>query len=390
VLRSTRTVMLDADFGLQADLAGDAMHLLEFDYDVRDGIQNASVRQVATGLRNAAGMAFHPQTDELYLQDNGIDGLQNANEPLSADEINILPNGSDSIVDFGFPRSYTEYRTGDLIGDREAAPLIAFQPLGDPNSGDEAEGPNDISFGLLHVVYRFPATFPLPLRNGLFVGMHGRFSSGGRANEENPLVFVDLRDNSYVHAIGVSERNVGHLDGILSTSEALYLADISPGGGFSTNSRNSGVIYRVESLYPTIDEMTAAVNSQSEDLHFDLTKDSVVDSADRDLLITQVNGTFAGDSNLDGQFDSSDLIRVFQIDAYDDPDFANVTWEAGDWNGDATVDSSDLIAAFRGGHYRRGEPLGKVVPEPGSVCLWTVLLMLRAMFGMKNKKPHSR
>ena len=365
---TTRTVSMNAPFGLNVELAGDALHRLTFDYDVRDGVQNATVTQVATGLRNAAGMAFHPGTGELYLQDNGIDGLQNANEPFSADEINVLRVGGAGITDFGFPQSYTEYRTGNIIGDRDAAPLVAFQPLGDPNSGDEAEGPNDISFG--------PDSFPLPLRNGLFVGMHGRFSSGGLANEENPLVFVDLRDNSYSHAVGVTEPNVGHLDGILATDDALYLADISPGGGFSTNSANTGVIYRIESLYPTIDEMTTAVNSQSGDLHFDLTDDAVVDAADRDRLITEINGTNAGDSNLDGLFDSSDLVRVFQINAYDDPDFEDVTWESGDWNGDDRVDSSDLIAAFRIGHYRHDAELPRAVPEPRAISVWLALVAM--------------
>ena len=64
------------------------------------------------------------------------------------------------------------------------------------------------------------------MSNGVFVGMHGKFSLGGTSNEENPLVFVDLNDNSYFHIIQNDEPSVGHLDGLLSTNDSLFVADI--------------------------------------------------------------------------------------------------------------------------------------------------------------------
>lgn len=359
--KTERTVSINADFGLQQELAGDALHRLTFHYNEGEGIQDAAVQQVATGLRNAAGMAFHPLTGNLYVQDNGIDGVRNANEPTSADEINLLPvdSGGDQIVDYGFPDSYVEYRTGNLIGDPSLAPLVAFLPVPNPADGAEAEGPNDVSFG--------PTDFPLPLRYGLFVGMHGKFSLGGRENEENPLVYVDLRDNSFQHVISSNEPNVGHLDGILATNDALYLADISPGGAFNSDARNTGIIYRIESLYPTIDEITVAVNGGVIDPVFDLNSDNIVDTSDRTMLIKQINDTFFGDSTLDRKFNSSDLVRVFQIGAYENTNFPNeVTWESGDWNGDGKVGSSDLVLAFTEGVYEADMPIRQIVPEPSS------------------------
>lgn len=44
--------------------------------------------------------------------------------------------------------------------------------------------------------------------------------------------------------------------------------------------------------------------------------------------------TPTGDTNLDGHFNSADLVRVFQAGEYEDQVFANSSWEEGDWNGD--------------------------------------------------------
>ncbi|MCA9198899.1 MAG: PQQ-dependent sugar dehydrogenase, partial [Planctomycetales bacterium] len=360
---TTRTVTLNADFGLTAELAGDALHRLDFVYSNQDGFSNSSVTQIATGLRNAAGMAFHPLTGDLYLEDNGIDGVQNPNEPTSADEINVIPLGTDSIVDFGFPHSYVEYRTGNLIGNADLAPLVAFLPLPNPADGAEAEGPNDISFG--------PANFPLPLHSGLFVGMHGKFSLGGTSNEENPLVFVDLRDNSYSHVIANTEPNVGHLDGILATDNALYLADISPSGGFSAGANRSGIIYRIESLYPSIDEISIAIQQGSSDPHFDLDQNGEVNQADQTMLIRQIHDTHLGDANMDGIFNSSDLVQVFQAGLYETDALA--TWAQGDWNGDQRFGSGDLVAAFQDGAYT--DAAIQTVPEPASGGLASIIVL---------------
>ena len=237
---TTRTAQLTSDIGVAGTLAGDAIHMLTIE-DTPGGVVGSNLQQIATGLRNAAGMAFHPVTGDLYLQDNGIDGFVTAIEPESADELNIIPRdqiGGD-IEDFGFPFNYDKYRTGEKVGGNGIQPLVAFQPIPMPD-GAEGEGPNDIAFA--------PANFPAGLNNGVFVGMHGQFSRGGLANEENPLVFADLTDNSYFHFIANNERFVGHLDGLLSTSDSLFAADVSIGGGFSSG--NTGRIYQIQSLVP--------------------------------------------------------------------------------------------------------------------------------------------
>ncbi len=170
-----------SDLGLNQLISGDAIHRVTFTDD-GSSLSGAVSTQIATGLRNAAGMAFHPVTGDLYLEDNGIDGLVNANEPHSADELNVLANEDigGAIESFGFPDTYTAYRTDVVVGNTGIQPLAAFQPI----DGAEGEGPNDIAFA--------PPRFPQALRNGVFVGMHGKWADAGVANEENPLVFTDL------------------------------------------------------------------------------------------------------------------------------------------------------------------------------------------------------
>ncbi|MCA9212200.1 MAG: hypothetical protein KDB27_03970 [Planctomycetales bacterium] len=56
-------------------------------------------------------------------------------------------------------------------------------------------------------------------------------------------------------------------------------------------------------------------------------------------------------SNDDGLFDSSDLVKVFQAGKYEDDLSRAASFDEGDWNQDGFFDSSDLVLAFQSGHY---------------------------------------
>jgi len=240
---TTETLTMTSTIGIEGPLAGDAIHRVTF-VDDGESISGTELLQVATGLRSAAGYAFHPVTGDLYFEDNGIDGLQQAIEAHSADEINFIAFDQigGEVEDFGFSENYIAYRTGEFVGGQGIPPLVAFTPIPEPQNGAESEGPNDIAFA--------PPGFPPGLNNGLFVGFHGQFSRGGRDNEENPLVYADLETGEYFHFIGVDEPGVGHLDGLLATGNKLFAADISSGGGFNASAGNSGVIYQIRYIGP--------------------------------------------------------------------------------------------------------------------------------------------
>jgi hypothetical protein len=199
------------------------------------------LEQIATGLRNAAGIAFHPVSGDLYFEDNGIDGLVDIDEPTSADELNLIPAADigSGVVNFGFPSDYMEYRTGRRIGSGGIQPLVIFQPVPDPLNGSESEGPAEIAIA--------PPGFPAGLNNGIFVGFHGRFNHGGLFNEENPLVYYDLGTGKYFHFIENDEPGVGHLDTMLTTNDSLFLADVSSTGSME-NGAQSGVIYQIKAI----------------------------------------------------------------------------------------------------------------------------------------------
>ncbi len=206
------------------------------------GVTATNLTRVASGLRNPAGFAFHPATGDLYFQDNGIDGLVDANEPLSADELNLIRAadiGGAAVEFFGFPNNYTAYRSGTVVGGQGMQPLVAFQPQPDPLTGEESEGANDIAFA--------PPAFPDGLNNGIFLGFHGKFTLGGTNNEENPLVFVDLAGTNYFHVTSAAQPDVGHLDGLLATEDSLFIADLTTSGNMN-NGNGLGVIYQIRSL----------------------------------------------------------------------------------------------------------------------------------------------
>jgi len=241
--KTTRTATISSAeiTGASGTIEGESIYMLTLT-DNGTNVVATNLIQIAKGLRNAAGFAFHPVTGDLYFEDNGIDGLVDGNEPLSADELNWIPAaeiGNGSVRDFGFPTNYTAYRSGTIVGGGGIQPLVTFQPLPNPANGSESEGPNDIAFA--------PLAFPEGLNHGVFVGFHGKWSLAGIANEENPLVFVDLNTTNYFQFIGNDEPNIGHLDGLMSTEDSLFLADITATGNTSSGG-NRGVIYQIKSL----------------------------------------------------------------------------------------------------------------------------------------------
>jgi hypothetical protein len=56
--------------------------------------------------------------------------------------------------------------------------------------------------------------------------------------------------------------------------------------------------------------------------------------------------------DLNGPFDSSDMVRIFQAGQYEDSNPRNSNWASGDWDGDLEFTTADLVLAFARGRYR--------------------------------------
>jgi len=115
-----------------------------------------------------------------------------------------------------------------------------------------------------------------------------------------------------------------------------------------------------------LDLQAAEIVAQPGDLAFDLNNDGVVDFKDRETWVGDLKNTWMGDSNLDGEFNSGDLVSVFGAGKYETGQPA--TWIEGDWNGDGGFGSGDLVVAFADGGYEEGIRVA-AVPEPTALVL---------------------
>lgn len=120
-----------------------------------------------------------------------------------------------------------------------------------------------------------------------------------------------------------------------------------------------------------INSLLELAAEQTENLIYDLNGDGIVSLADRSHLIRNIIGSDYGDANLDGLFDSRDLVEVFQAAEYRDGLDANSTWETGDWDGDREFDTSDFLLAFQTGSFEDAAN-AIAVPEPRISVLFIV------------------
>ncbi|MCP4190086.1 MAG: PEP-CTERM sorting domain-containing protein [Planctomycetaceae bacterium] len=130
-------------------------------------------------------------------------------------------------------------------------------------------------------------------------------------------------------------------------------------------------------------DLNAAVGIPAQDLAYDLNNDGIVNTADRVVWVNDLKNTWMGDADLNGVFDSGDLVTVFAAAKYETGQEAS--WGQGDWSGDQKFDSGDLVVAFSNAGYEAGERPGGpnpavAVPEPSTAGLLVAalgLLLLR-------------
>lgn len=128
---------------------------------------------------------------------------------------------------------------------------------------------------------------------------------------------------------------------------------------------------------PDIDILSLTIAQNTNDQRYDLDYDGFIDSNDRQIWVHRLANTFFGDANLDGEFNSSDLVSVFQASEYEDELELHSTWATGDWNGDGDFTSRDLVFAFGDGGYEVGHRVtAPHVPEPSSVALLSIASLM--------------
>ena len=105
--------------------------------------------------------------------------------------------------------------------------------------------------------------------------------------------------------------------------------------------------YNQDGVLDNGDLLRLDVGIRNLDFFYDLDLNGTADVNDRNFWVKELAKTSFGDADLNGTFDTLDLIRVFVAGEYNDGIAGNSTWETGDWTGDREFDSGDLIALFR-------------------------------------------
>ena len=144
---------------------------------------------------------------------------------------------------------------------------------------------------------------------------------------------------------------------------AIEIVAAGGGGGGDGDFNGDGILDAAD-----IDALSAEVLAGTNNASFDLTGDAVVDDADRSEWVNNLRKTWFGDSDLNGEFASGDLVTVFSGGKFESGNPAG--WADGDWNGDGVFNSTDFVTAFSGGGYENGPRAATAaVPEPGSMSL---------------------
>jgi len=187
---------------------------------------DGSSREVfARGVRNSVGLAWHPQTDELWFTDNGRDML---GDDIPPDELN---RGPEANLDFGYP-----YCHGGSIRDPEFGDLGSCE---DSVAPEQALSPHAAVLGM---VFYTGDMFPTEYRNQIFIAEHGSWNRSKAAGKTGYRVtLVRLTDNKPVSYEPFMEGFLQY-QRVLGRPVDLLVA---PDGAMLVSDDQRGVIYRV-------------------------------------------------------------------------------------------------------------------------------------------------
>ncbi|MCA9149413.1 MAG: hypothetical protein KDA92_08950 [Planctomycetales bacterium] len=202
--------------------------------------------------------------------------------------------------------------------------------------------------------------------------------TSGPVNSTSGIATVNV---GYTDAApGVDFSLVGYQDDVRIYDQVLTLEQLDQVRLANLNAGIAGDFDKNGTLDAAdVDLLTAAIRNGGGDVQFDVSQDGQVDSADLSVWVEELKHTYFGDANLDGEFNTTDLVVVFAAGEFEDAVAGNSTWGEGDWDGDGDFSTTDIVKAFQGGGFELGQrPAVSAVPEPtwSSLC---VIWMLAAL-----------
>ncbi len=111
---------------------------------------------------------------------------------------------------------------------------------------------------------------------------------------------------------------------------------------------NGDGVLDIEDINDLTDQSASGINPAA----YDLNADTLVDAVDVNIWIRDLFQSWLGDANLDGEFNSGDLVVVLSAGTYEQD--VSAVWSTGDFNGDGRSDTADLVVALSDGGYESG------------------------------------
>lgn len=188
----------------------------------RMNADGSGFEEVARGIRNSVGMAWHPQTHELWFTDNGRDML---GDNLPSDKLNLAPKIG---LHFGFP-----YCQGGVVPDPEFAAGRKCSEFVAPMA---KLGPHVASLGL---EFNTGSQFPEQYKNQLFVAEHGSWNRSQKSGYR--VALITLVDSQVASDTVFIDGFIQHGQVIGRPVDIAFLPD----GSMLVSDDHRGRIYRV-------------------------------------------------------------------------------------------------------------------------------------------------
>ncbi len=189
----------------------------------RLSLENNTVEVYAEGLRNTVGLAFHPDTGELWLSDNGRDML---GDDLPADELNHAPRAG---MHFGYPWCHQ----GDSLDPK----------FGKDKSCDDYTAPATklgAHVAALGLTFYDGELFPAEYKKQLFIAQHGSWNR----TEKSGYNILLVRFDSDGIVIGTEVFASGWLQGDDAWGRPNDILQL-PDGSLLVSDDKAGAIYRI-------------------------------------------------------------------------------------------------------------------------------------------------
>ena len=184
---------------------------------------------IAEGLRNVVGFAWHPESKDLWVSNNGRDIL---GDDIPADELNVIPAKNTKTLHFGYPFVHSNNAS-------EAPGIIK-----DPKFGDHADAAKyDFKPAAVRIqahsapigmTFYTGAQFPAQYKNALFVAERGSWNRSSKVGYQLTVMTMDAAGKPiyepFIHGWLEGEEAWGRPNDVLQTKEGHLLVSDDTAG----------------------------------------------------------------------------------------------------------------------------------------------------------------